>query len=230
MRRFGHWTPRYIYHRLVLMVYENAQPDAPWFVRTMVEILDNWLKPGDRGFEWGSGRSTIWFAERVGSLVSVEHNPEWYRRVSTKLERKGLRNVEYHLCEDERDYCGMANKFPSESFDFCLVDGVARDECALAAISLVKRGGIVIVDNCNWYLPTNSRSPFSRRPEQGPYTEKWTAYLDRVRGWRQIWTTNGVNDTNLWVKPANAREAKPSGDTSQQFSVRLPVGAALKTS
>src|SRR6266849_5613774 len=206
MRRFRHWTPRYIYHRLGVMLYERTQPDAPWLGRSMVEILENWLKSGDRGIEWGSGRSTVWFAERVGSLVSVEHSPVWYHRVSAELKRKGLQNVEYHLCEDERDYLSIADKFLPESFDFCLVDGVERDQCALSAISLVKPGGIVIVDNCNWYLPTDSRSPFSRKPEEGPYTEKWAAYCDAVEGWRRIWTTNGVSDTSLWVKPAGMRE------------------------
>jgi len=91
----------------------------------MVDILENWLRPTDRGIEWGSGRSTIWFAERVGCLVSVEHSPVWYERVSAELKRQGLENVEYHFCEDEADYCRVADAFPSDSFDFCLVDGLA---------------------------------------------------------------------------------------------------------
>jgi predicted O-methyltransferase YrrM len=174
----------------------------------MVEILESWLKPGDRGIEWGSGRSTVWFAGRVGSLVSVEHSPDWYRRVSAELKRKGLQNVEYYLCEDEREYCSVADKFPRESFDFCLVDGLSRDCCALAAISLIKPGGIVIVDNFNRYLPTRSRSPFSRNPEEGPYTKQWADYLDEVERWRRIWTTNGVSDTGLWVRPGGQRDTQ----------------------
>ena len=191
------------------MVFQRRNPNAPWLVRTMVDILDNWLMPEDRGIEWGSGRSTIWFAERVASLVSVEHNPDWYRRINSELKARGLRNVEYHLCEREHEYSSVANKFSSERFDFCLVDGEARDHCALAAISLVKPGGIVIVDNCNWYLPTPtySHSPFSRTLEQGPYRGKWAAYLDGVQGWRRIWTSNGVTDTGLWVKPTAVKEA-----------------------
>ena len=174
----------------------------------MVEILEGWLKPGDRGFEWGSGRSTVWLAERISSLVSVEHDPSWYGRVSTQLKMKGLENVEYHLCVDAQNYSTLAGKFCSESFDFCFVDGETRDDCALNAIPLVKPGGFVIVDNCNWYLPPpkHSRSPFSRKPEQGPYTEKWAAYLDSVKEWREIWTTNGVTDTALWVKPTATDE------------------------
>jgi len=188
----------------------------------MVEIMESWLKPVDRGIEWGSGRSTIWFAERVRSLVSVEHNPDWYGRISTELKARGLKNVEYHLCEDAQEYSRLADNFPLESFDFCLVDGEARDHCALKAISLVKPGGIVIVDNCNCYLPTpkHSTSPFSRRPEQGPYTGKWAAFLDGVQGWRRVWTTNGVTDTGFWVKPAATDEPRRQQEALEQFSSR----------
>src|SRR6266702_944014 len=230
MRKFKHWTLRYIYHRLGLSLYQWKYPNAPWLVHNMVDILENWLKPTDRGMEWGSGRSTIWFAERVGSLVSVEHSPDWYGRVSAELKQKGLQNDEYYFCEDEADYCKVANTFSSESFDFRLVDGVARDNCALAALFLVKPGGIIVVDNCNCYLPSNSRSPYSRKPEQGCYTEKWATYLDAVREWRQIWTSAGVWDTGLWVKPVSIAEPNHSGEPSDQVSVRLTAEVNLKTS
>jgi len=218
LRGFKHWTPRYIYNRLKLVAYERVFPSAPWLTFTMSQFLGSWLKPGDQGFEWGSGRSTTWFAERVGSLASVEHNPEWYRRVSAELNRKGLKNVDYYLREDEDDYCSVADEFSAASFDFCLVDGVARDRCALLALSLVKPGGIVIVDNCNWYLPTDSGSPYSRKACEGAYTEAWAVFWKRVEDWRHIWTTNGVFDTGLWVKPALTDEPRQELETLEQFS------------
>jgi hypothetical protein len=45
-------------------------PDVPWLTRQAVEILEDWLKPGYVGLEWGSGRSTLWFARRVSHLTS----------------------------------------------------------------------------------------------------------------------------------------------------------------
>ncbi len=214
MRSFKHWTPRYIFDRLNLMVDERSfamgrgGANSPWLVRTMVEILENWLKPGDRGLEWGSGRSTTWFAERAEHLVSVEHDAAWHSQVNERLKGKEVRNVEYYLCEGERDYVSLCDRFAPESFDFCLVDGEARDRCALAALSLVKPGGIIIVDNCNWYLPSQTRSPFSRSPERGPSTPEWSSYYSQVKEWRRIWTSNGVTDTCLWVKPAGVMESR----------------------
>jgi hypothetical protein len=205
LRGLRHWTPRYIFDRLAWMLYERRHPDSPWLHQAIVQILGCWLKPDDRGLEWGSGRSTIWFAQRVGFLPSIEHDPFWYSKICAELEKKGLRNVEYHLCPDEAEYRAVCDRFPPESLDFCLVDGLARDFCALSAVSLLKPGGILVVDNCNWYLPTDSRSPCSRRSKDGPLTDDWGLYMRTVVDWRYIWTSNGVFDTALWVKPLAAK-------------------------
>lgn len=216
MRSFKHWTPRYVYHRLGLMVYERLHPNAPWLVRTTVELLDSWLRPDDRGLEWGSGRSTAWFAQRVKTLVSIEHDTAWYAWVTKDLQRKGLSNVDYRLCQDE-NYYRSADEFPSESLDFCLVDGIERDHCALAAISIVKPGGLIIVDNCNWYLPSNSCSPYSLREKQAPHTPRWGMYLEGVAEWRKIWMSNGVCDTALWVKPTPLDQRNERADLLEQI-------------
>jgi hypothetical protein len=204
MRDTRHWTHRYIYDRLRQIIYQRRHPQAPWLGHEMIRLLENWLSPDDRGFEWGSGRSTIWFAQRVKSLVSIEHNAEWHRCVEASLRANKVTNVEYHLCEDKKEYCRVGELYPQESFDFCLVDGVERDVCALAALLLIRPGGILIVDDCNRYLPTASRSPFSRRASDGPETQLWGVFQRDVRTWRSIWTSNGVTDSGFWVKPAES--------------------------
>ncbi len=157
MRSFRHLTAKYIKDRLALAVYEHKNPNHPWLTRTMIEILDTWLQPGDAGLEFGSGRSTRWFAQRVGHLTSVEHNPEWYRIVSEQLTSSGG-NVDYRLCEDGEtdsdatEYLKVVNSIAPRSIDFCLIDGAARDHCALASLDKIKPGGILIVDNVNWYV------------------------------------------------------------------------------
>ena len=204
-RRFRHWTPRYILNRITLMAHERMHPDSPWLTRTMVEILASWLGPDDRGLEWGSGRSSLWFAERVKHLVSVEHNESWYRKGYSKLKEKKLENVDYRFYIDRLEYVSFTDQLPRESFDFILVDGIERDRCALAAIPLLKDRGILIIDNINWYLPSESRSPDSRRFSDGAASEHWDSFCKTVNHWRCIWTTNGVTDTALWVKSANGQ-------------------------
>ena len=51
----------------------------------MIAVLDSWLCAGDTGLEFGSGRSTRWFAARVGALTSIEHDAAWHARVASSL-------------------------------------------------------------------------------------------------------------------------------------------------
>ena len=201
MQRIKHWTPRYIVNRLRLMAYERRHPDAPWLTQEMVALLESWLRPEDHALEWGAGRSTLWLARRVGRLTSVEHNPSYHLRLKACLQAEGLRNVELHFCEQEAEYVAVAAQLPPESLDFVLVDGVARDLCALAALSRLKAGGILVLDNSNRYLPSASCAPTSRHPPDGPASERWGVFAGCVQRWRCLWTSNGVFDTALWVKP-----------------------------
>jgi predicted O-methyltransferase YrrM len=201
MRKISHWTPRYIYNRIVLALYEKQHPDSPWLTSSAVSILSTYLKNSDIALEWGSGRSTVWFAERVKHLVSVEDNHEWYQRVKEKLDYLKLNNTKYLLATDRESYIGAADQFQENSLDFVLVDGRDyRSTCAVKAVNKVRTGGIIVVDNANWFLPSSSHSPNSRTYEAGSASDEWQHFLEIVNGWRRIWTTNGVWDTALLIK------------------------------
>jgi hypothetical protein len=200
-RSFRHWRPRYIIDRLRLMLDEHIYVDYPWLCAAAVRILDSWLKPTDRGLEWGSGRSTLWFAMRVDHLISVEHDHEWAANVETELSRRGIINkVEYRFSPDGKEgvrdcnYVNIIQEISSESLDFCLIDGVCRDHCALASLDILRPGGILIVDNAEIYLPRKhkSRAPKSRGTEDGFASAQWEEFSNRVANWRNIWITNGV--------------------------------------
>jgi len=196
-RTFRHLTPTYIADRIRVFGYQRLHPEWPWLTADMVKILEGWLQPGDRGLEWGSGRSTVWFARRVASLVTVEHDATWANWVRTAIFDSGLNNVEYHVVTSREEYVAAGNGL----FDFVLVDGMdgTRDLCALRAISLLRPGGVLIVDNCNWFIPSGSRSPASVRLK--PANDNWVEFLTEVTAWRKIWTSDGVTDTALWLKP-----------------------------
>jgi hypothetical protein len=211
-RSFRHWTLRYVFDRLSLAWHERRNPNLPWLTADMVKVLDSWLRPTDVGLEWGSGRSTVWFAKRVAHLTSVEHDPVWASWVEQMLQDNDLQGrVTYHVlkvAEPEisiSNYVNCCSTCPAESLDFCLVDGIARDDCAVACLDWIKPGGVVIVDNVNWYLPRNpkSRAPNSRSTREGAVSEKWKRFGESVCQWRCIWTSDGVTDTALWVKPMN---------------------------
>jgi UDP-N-acetylglucosamine 2-epimerase len=60
------------------MLYERGRGDDPWLTPATIRLLESLLRLADRGAEFGSGRNTIWFAERTAALTNAEHNVQWY--------------------------------------------------------------------------------------------------------------------------------------------------------
>ena len=162
--RFRHWTPGYVGARLRQMVWQRRNPQAPWLTASMVAILEDWLQETDLVFEWGSGRSTRWLAQRVAHVSSVEENEAWLNRVRNWLKADG--NMEkvtlFHreTVEKVRQAYVMAiHEVPETAFDCILVDGDHRDHCAIEAVNRVAPGGALVIDNVERYIPRAQPSP-----------------------------------------------------------------------
>jgi predicted O-methyltransferase YrrM len=206
-----HRTPRYIYNRTRLIWGEHARPGEPWITPEAVRLLTSLLRRSDRGAEFGSGRSTIWFAERVAHLTSVEHDKLWYERVSARLSARRLANVDYILAPRDQppelgeisEYTRNALAFDAATLDFALVDGLYREHVTKLLMPKIKPGGLLIIDNINWYLPPPAKtySPASRTPALGPDGRVWAEIAQNLDGWRSIWTTSGISDTAIFIKP-----------------------------
>ena len=199
MRDIRHITPRYVFDRIRLLGEEYKHPDWPWLTKDAVEILEKVLKEEDRGLEFGSGRSTLWLAKRVGKIISTEDNEEWFNKVQKNIRDSGLKNVEVYFRQAEK-YTESLDESGDESLDFVLVDGFARDICTQKSFNKLKSGGILIIDNINRYIPNQSRAPGSIRTEfESPAWEK--LFKETLMHWKMIWTTNGVTDTLIAIKP-----------------------------
>jgi predicted O-methyltransferase YrrM len=209
MKRFSHWSPIYILNRAAELVYRRAHPTEPWLTRNATEVLAKLLRPTDVGLEFGSGRSTIWFATRIGHLTSIEHDSVWYSRITDLLKDERISNVAYEFREVKSEkntgadssYVEVAAGFSDNSLDFVLVDGAYRDLCVMASIPKLKPGGLLVIDNVNWFLPSTSISPNSRSLNEGPKTDSWIEVYKVISNWRVLWTTSGVTDTAIYFKP-----------------------------
>jgi predicted O-methyltransferase YrrM len=211
-RTIRHWTPRYIRARAHQALYQWAHPDAPWLTPEAIRLLDSMLRPSDIGAEFGSGRSTLWLAQRCAHLTSAEHDAAWHSRVSSVLARERISHVDYQFhpqdepetTGDRSAYAQTAQLLARESIDFALVDGVYRDHVTLFLLPKIKLGGLLVIDNVNWFLPSLTMSPASLRPPAAPATPAWGRAAGTLAGWRRIWTSNGVTDTAIFIKPSNA--------------------------
>ncbi len=200
-RKLSHWTPRYLRDRVAVMIEERAHPDHPWLTRDAVRFLQQALRPTDVGIEFGSGRSSIWFGRRIKHLTSVEDDREWFARVTRLIAQDDLAGkIDYRFRSSKDEYVGEAGLVADQSIDFCLVDGSYRDECAVQLVPKIRPGGLLVVDNINWYLPSDGVAPASRRPADGCASAAWSRFADAVQGWRRYWTSNGVTSTCIWIK------------------------------
>jgi len=210
MRKVGHLTPGYVKNRLQEMVYQKTNRDKPWLTQQANLALDSLLKPSDVGIEWGSGRSTQWFAHKIRFVTSIEHDRRWYDIVLSQLAEADVKNVDYRYTDGvlgvdaesfEIPYLQAVVHIPAASIDFALVDGCYRGHCAALAINKLKSGGLLVIDNVNWFLPTKFNSPASRTASDGPKPGIWTDVWGVIKDWRVVWTTSGVTDTAIFFKP-----------------------------
>ncbi|MHC1740931.1 MAG: hypothetical protein AB9897_07460 [Anaerolineaceae bacterium] len=209
MHSIRHWNFRYLVNRFKEKVYRSQHPDIPWLTPESVNFLETYLRPTDKGLEYGSGGSTIWLARRVRELTSVEHNLKWYSTINEKLQRIETNNVSFHyfpkVMDDpsgkNSDYVQVVKTIPAASLNFVLIDGIYRAQCVLQSIPLLVPGGILVIDNVNKYLPSNSYAPNSRSFAERPIDEEWQQVLEILQHWRNYWTGNGVSDTAIYFKP-----------------------------
>jgi predicted O-methyltransferase YrrM len=209
MRIPHHVTPRYVLDRVRQAGYRRRHPELPWLTRDAIALLDQRLR-GGRGFEWGSGTSSIWLAQRLDHLTTVESDPVWHERVQQRANDAGLGARMTIMLEptDEDDsrgaeapYVRAIDTVPDRSLDFVLVDGVLRDHCTLGAIPKLSNGALLVLDNANWAIPGQTRAPGSLGVDDPPASATWTAFLGIVAGWEHHRSTNGIWDTSVWVSP-----------------------------
>lgn len=203
MRRLNHLTPRYIFSRFLYWAHRKRNPDTPWLTQDAINLLSQLIHSSDIGVEFGSGSSTKWLAERCAHFTSIENDEKWYGVVSRKLKGAHLTDkVELRLCITEKEYTSQILNFDDKSLDFCLVDGkFNRHKIAIESIKKIKKGGILIIDNVNWFLPnTETKSPDSLRSTE-ECSESWKSFYRETYQFRRVWTSNGVTDTAIFFVP-----------------------------
>jgi len=120
---------------------DAAGNPVPWIPYPAVHFLEERLKPEMKVYEFGAGGSTLWYAKRVKSVTSVEHNPKWAKRLAANLPPNAKLT---HLplgpyAEDILQY--------TKEFDIICVDGRERVNCVRNLFGALKDDGVVIWDN-----------------------------------------------------------------------------------
>src|SRR5678816_686272 len=88
--------PQYISRCITHNVFNRKTPldlEIPWFSYAAIDFLDDFLRSDMNVCEYGSGGSTLFFAGRVRSVVSIEDNANWHQLVSERLRLRSIQNV-----------------------------------------------------------------------------------------------------------------------------------------
>jgi predicted O-methyltransferase YrrM len=126
------------------IIRDSGGMPIPWYTYAATDYLVKMIRNDMSVFEYGSGSSTLWWALRVERVVSVEHDPKWYRLIGKQLPS----NVEYHHIPLVRggEYCRKIGEYKNE-FDVIVIDGRDRNNCIANGIDALRDGGMIVFDN-----------------------------------------------------------------------------------
>jgi predicted O-methyltransferase YrrM len=125
-------------------------PERPWIVPAAIGWLRRRIRPAWSILELGSGRSTVWFAQRARNLICLEDNDYWARRAAERLSEEHL-EVDLRVMPVE-EFPGHVASLPDRSFDLVVVDfleapAVSRADALRPGREKVRPGGYLLLDD-----------------------------------------------------------------------------------
>lgn len=196
----------------------SVKDEQPWINFVAIDFLDKHLEKSHKVFEYGGGGSTLFFLNRVAEVVTAEHSGEWFRILGETVSKKGnknwsgqfismekgdlvtnpdISNPDHYSSDDApskghnyRDYASHIDKYPDGYFDCVLVDGRARPSCLKHALTKIRKGGYLVLDNSDraYYLEKMGAvvsQSFSKEVDQFapcPYLREFT----KTTIWKKI--------------------------------------------
>lgn len=118
----------------------------PWFTYPALAWLDMLDLSQARIFEYGSGWGTLHWAQRAAAVTAVEEKGDWAAKIRPLLPE----NAQLIGPATGREYVEAARA--GAPWDVVIVDGILRKECAEVAAQVVRPGGLIILDNADWFV------------------------------------------------------------------------------
>ena len=108
----------------------------PWLTFTAIDFIRERLKKGLQVLEWGTGSSSLWFAQHECLVTAIEDNEDWANII------KGMEseNINIMVKKLQSDY--VKPKINFTAINIFLIDGIYRNECASYLVKLINSGDI----------------------------------------------------------------------------------------
>ncbi|MGQ9845794.1 MAG: FkbM family methyltransferase [Caldisericia bacterium] len=125
-------------------VDKNGNP-IPWFTYPAIDFLKERLNKNMTVFEYGSGNSTLFFAQRVKEIISVETNKQWYEKIKSKMP-SNAKIILYENDKSDISYSKVIDSF-NKKYDIIIIDAIERNEVLMNATKYLSEDGIIILDD-----------------------------------------------------------------------------------
>jgi len=123
---------------------DKEENPLPWVTYSFIDFISDRLTNEMNIFEYGSGNSTLWYAQRVNSVTSVEHDKEWFEKIKNSMPENV--NINYQKLIKNEKYSHFTSQ-SSEKFDIVIVDGRDRVNCILNSINSLNNNGVIVLDD-----------------------------------------------------------------------------------
>lgn len=200
-----------------LLPNHNSVTDRqPWITYPAIHLLTSKLNPQSKVFEYGGGGSTLFFLDHASTVITVEHNKDWFQILDKMIEGNDRQRWEGHFIAAGSDeltdsnpsdplqyrsadptyihanfkaYASAIDAYPDGYFDVVLVDGRARPSCLYHAVPKLKKDGWLVVDN-------SDRSYYFTQLET-IFKDHFTMYYNKKAPSPYA---NFFTQTGIWVK------------------------------
>lgn len=147
-----HHIPGFVRSALNGRAVNGRGEPIPWYTYPAIGYLNGINAKDLEVLEFGSGNSTIWWANRCKHVTSIEGDQEWFDSVSTQMPK----NVSLYLLEGDDDeiqknieiYLGPKQ---ISTFDIIIIDGLHRESLLTYVICRMSEKSILIFDNSEGY-------------------------------------------------------------------------------
>lgn len=176
-----------VYHEEHPKGKEIILKKEPWvnekYRKDYEDFLEEILTPTSEVIEFGSGGSSLYIAEKVKSLVTLEYDKVWYEVLQEIIAKEGILNITLHFDPDypKNFHCEKA------CFDIAINDiwhGDARVRTIETAMNCLRPSGYFIFHNHVF---------IGRLKKEG-----WT----QVKDWGKKEELPVLNQKVAWRKPA----------------------------
>jgi len=166
-----------LYDRLKMTYFYIKSPKTdpiklkyPWTTYHASIVISQITKHKSKIFEYGSGASTLFFRKISNYVISIEHDYEWFYKLSNILTDKKNHKLLFippklneitnnislndYVSSDQKysnlnfyDYITSIDNFPDNFFDIIFVDGRCRNMAIKHSIPKLKKNGYLIIDD-----------------------------------------------------------------------------------